>query len=148
MALTDWESIDFEDPGDAEADGVLVAPAPSEPGGGRAVAPPPPPPRAEPAADDDDAAAREAAAREAAAREAAAREAAVPDEPGLVYQFEYLLELPARASGGERLTLHNIAVIAQRGGTLYTLTVLCREADWPKRERTLREVARSFRLTS
>ena len=50
--------------------------------------------------------------------------------------------------GGERLTLHNIAVIAQRGGTLYTLTVLCREADWPKRERTLREVARSFRLTS
>ena len=45
-------------------------------------------------------------------------------------------------------TRYKLTVFVQRGGTLYTLTVLCREADWPKRERTLREVARSFRLTS
>eukprot|EP00630_Chrysocystis_fragilis_P006921 CAMPEP_0197397494 /NCGR_PEP_ID=MMETSP1165-20131217/11613_1 /TAXON_ID=284809 /ORGANISM="Chrysocystis fragilis, Strain CCMP3189" /LENGTH=291 /DNA_ID=CAMNT_0042923393 /DNA_START=22 /DNA_END=897 /DNA_ORIENTATION=- len=56
------------------------------------------------------------------------------------YVFEYTLALTDR-------TLHNLAVIAQRQGKLlYTLTLLCRDADWPDREATFRAVASSFRV--
>ncbi|CAM9862670.1 unnamed protein product [Choristocarpus tenellus] len=61
---------------------------------------------------------------------------------GLVYQFEYLVRGPG-------FRVHNIGVIAARGSTLFTVTVLNPEDRWGgQRERRLRQVARSFRLTS
>ena len=35
--MDEWERVDFEDPGDAENDGVLVAPALAKPGGAPAT---------------------------------------------------------------------------------------------------------------
>lgn len=59
-----------------------------------------------------------------------------------MYEFEYTLALP---KGG--VVLHNLALVAERGGELFTYTVLCLEEDWPAREQVFREIARSFRLT-
>ncbi|KAJ8601779.1 hypothetical protein CTAYLR_006836 [Chrysophaeum taylorii] len=65
------------------------------------------------------------------------------ETPESTYVFEYTLQLPKSTK-----VLHNLAVVAQRGGTeLLTMTVLCRASDWPDREPLFRDMARSFRLT-
>ena len=51
--------------------------------------------------------------------------------------------------GGRGGGLHSLSVIAARPeeNTLFTLTVLAPEKRWAEREKELREVAKSFRLT-
>lgn len=57
------------------------------------------------------------------------------------YAFEYTLTLPSN------LTLHNLAVIAQRQGRfLYTMTVVCPGDVWNDRRDVFENVASSFRL--
>eukprot|EP00752_Nemacystus_decipiens_P010935 g9718.t1 len=65
-------------------------------------------------------------------------------EPGgLVYQFEYRVQ-------GERIRkpMRNIGVVAARGSTLFTVTVLAPEESWRGgRGDKFRQTAKSFRLT-
>jgi len=67
-------------------------------------------------------------------------------EGGKVYVFEYVV---GKEGGREKGGLHSLSVIAARPeeNTLFTLTVLAPERRWGEREKELREVARSFRLT-
>ncbi|CAM9771798.1 unnamed protein product [Ectocarpus fasciculatus] len=67
-------------------------------------------------------------------------------EPGgLVYQFEYRIQ-------GQRIRkpMRNVGVVAARGSTLFTVTVLAPEESWGGkggRGEKFRQMAKSFRLT-
>ncbi|CAN0288426.1 unnamed protein product, partial [Hapterophycus canaliculatus] len=63
-------------------------------------------------------------------------------EPGgLVYQFEY-------RGQGIRKPMRNVGVVAARGSTLFTVTVLAPEESWAGgRGEKFRQMAKSFRLT-
>ncbi|KAM3568615.1 hypothetical protein VYU27_009265 [Nannochloropsis oceanica] len=65
---------------------------------------------------------------------------------GKVYVFEYVV---GREGGREGGGLHSLSVIAARPeeNKLFTLTVLAPERRWTEREKELREVAQSFRLS-
>lgn len=71
----------------------------------------------------------------------AARLLGAYETPDSAYQFEYELSLPTN------ITLHNLAVVAERRGrSLYTVTILCPEDVWLDRQVSFRSVADSFRL--
>jgi hypothetical protein len=74
------------------------------------------------------------------------REGGMGGGGGKVYVFEYVV---GREGGREGGGLHSLSVIAARPeeNTLFTLTVLAPESRWAEREKELREVAKSFRLT-
>lgn len=58
------------------------------------------------------------------------------------YAFEYTLTLAS-----QQITLHNLAVVAQRQGKfLYTLTILAPDDVWPSRKDVFEQVADSFKL--
>ncbi|CAM9888083.1 unnamed protein product [Discosporangium mesarthrocarpum] len=61
---------------------------------------------------------------------------------GLVYQFEYRVQGPG-------FQVHNFGVVAARGETLFTLTVLAPEELWgdSRKAEKLRRIARSFKLS-
>jgi hypothetical protein len=59
---------------------------------------------------------------------------------GLVYTLEYLL---TRADGR---IVHNLAVVASLNSELLTLTVVCPEDEFARKEKSLRQLAGSFRL--
>ncbi|CAM9137694.1 unnamed protein product [Scytosiphon promiscuus] len=65
-------------------------------------------------------------------------------EPGgLVYQFEYRVQ-----GQGIRKPMRNVGVVAARGSTLFTVTVLAPEESWAGgRGEKFRQMAKSFRLT-
>ncbi|CAM9092701.1 unnamed protein product [Pylaiella littoralis] len=65
-------------------------------------------------------------------------------EPGgSVYQFEYRVQ-----GQGIRKPMRNVGVVAARGSTLFTVTVLAPEESWRgDRGEQFRQMAKSFRLT-
>lgn len=66
--------------------------------------------------------------------------------------FELLLPLPPALpiSQGQRIRkpMRNVGVVAARGSTLFTVTVLAPEESWGgERGEKFRQMAKSFRLT-